>query len=261
MDNFVNRALQILLWWWWYSSRKRETVTLERAADVAVFVCTTQAVTDDFTGSDSDVTEIVTFNCDGSESSLSHCQQLSVASSCVVRLLSLLSSLYCVIVGRFCTALKLWWNWVSQLKRRSDVALAVRHWQQWYVYLRTGSLALNGKCTRNIHLRNTAFLTFTFVAFTACCDNAQWATGHPSACINSCFSCSPLKDDARLRQLQRLMKRNHQNRNILLLTFITSLWFVAAEINDEDLATFCFFLFFSFVWQLQRQEKRRDKIT
>ena len=49
-----------------------------------------QAVTDDelFTYSDSDVTEIVTYSCDGSESALSQCQQLTVASSCVVCMLN-----------------------------------------------------------------------------------------------------------------------------------------------------------------------------
>ena len=34
---------------------------------------------------DSDVTEGVTFNCGGTESSLSQCQRLTVASVCVVR--------------------------------------------------------------------------------------------------------------------------------------------------------------------------------
>ena len=45
-----------------------------------------QAVTDDelFTSSGSDMTEIVTYTCDGTELGLSQCQQRSINSACEV---------------------------------------------------------------------------------------------------------------------------------------------------------------------------------
>lgn len=56
-----------------------------------------QAVTDDssFRDADTDVIDTVTFTCDGSESSLMQCQQLTVISACVVCRLVISTCLSC----------------------------------------------------------------------------------------------------------------------------------------------------------------------
>ena len=63
---------------------------IENILLTAVALCAKQAVSDkvSFNASDSDVTESVTFSCDGSESSLSQCQRQAVGSSCFVCILS-----------------------------------------------------------------------------------------------------------------------------------------------------------------------------